>query len=838
MAVDPAQLLWTVREPLVVTGGKVDVFALREDGYRLPLFSRGPGQGVLPLPGGIVLLAVPRQDSALEPTSPGPETEREFRETLAHALGAEHPIAESLATLAEKLGQQLRESHGTRGARARVTTTADQQLLETLEERLRYAALQLNEPDSPLGEDKLTGCLRRVGREVGVEVVRPPDRDLAGARNPLDRILRASRAEYRTVRLRGDWEESSSPLLGFLRSGQGYEPVALLPGRRGFRLQRDGEHRPRLLGAAEREQLDPVAVEILPSLPPDRPVGLAAVLRLALHGNYGLLLGSLGLGLGVTLVSLFTPFLTRVTMSFIVPQGARPLLLEVGLGLVLAAALGAVLALSQNFHLAAWTQRSLRRVQLALWTRLFALPARFFRQYSSGDLTMRSLSIDQVAQMLSVPVLSALLSATFAVVYVAQMAAYNVLLAGAALLLLLTSFLYLFSLVRRSREISMTYLNGLRDANSWLVQMLEGAMKIRMTGAEDRLAARYLDRARRYAIATARETVLLGRMSAAFALFSGLSSAVFLTVIAWIWTGDASPIGPAEFLAFTAAFGLASGAVNGLSQILRPLAMTRAVSNSIQPILETVPESAGALQDPGQLEGQIELRHLSFRYGETGPLILRDINLSIPPGEMVALVGPSGSGKSTLQRLLLGFETPESGQVLLDGRDLRNLDPQLVRQQVGTVLQASRVERGSILENIVGRGEALEARAWEAAEQAAIADDIRAMPMQMRTIIEPGNLSGGQAQRILLARAIAHRPPLLLLDEATSALDNESQQRVTNSLDRLRATRVVVAHRLSTIRNADQIVVLRDGSIAEIGKYDELLARDALFAALMRRQQS
>ena len=217
-------------------------------------------------------------------------------------------------------------------------------------------------------------------------------------------------------------------------------------------------------------------------------------------------------------------------------------------------------------------------------------------------------------------------------------------------------------------------------------------------------------------------------------------------------------------------------------------------------------------------------------------MILKGLNLQVEPGKMLALVGSSGAGKSTITRQLLGFDTPNSGAVLYDGRDLRDLDPTMVRAQMGVVVQEGQVTRGTILKNILGSTSNDEAAAWAAAEKAALAADIRALPKQMSTIVDPTNVSGGQAQRILLARAIVRNPSIIILDEATSALDNSSQAQITAALKELKATRIVIAHRLSTIMSADQIVVMEAGVAVEAGTYDELMGKNGAFTALVTRQ--
>ena len=259
----------------------------------------------------------------------------------------------------------------------------------------------------------------------------------------------------------------------------------------------------------------------------------------------------------------------------------------------------------------------------------------------------------------------------------------------------------------------------------------------------------------------------------------------------------------------------------------------------LRPILEEPAEVEEGRQHPGELSGAIEVSHLHFRYEKDGPLIIDDVSFRIEPGEFVAFVGGSGSGKSTIMRMLLGFERPEAGTIYYDNQDLNSLDLRAVRQQVGVVLQDSQLLPTDIFRNIVGTSSKTVDDAWAAAEAAGLADDIKAMPMGMHTMISQGGgtFSGGQRQRLMIARAVVDKPRILFLDEATSALDNQTQAHVTESMAQLHATRIAVAHRLSTIVDADRIFVLEKGVIVETGSYDELVALGGYFTELVKRQE-
>ncbi len=299
-----------------------------------------------------------------------------------------------------------------------------------------------------------------------------------------------------------------------------------------------------------------------------------------------------------------------------------------------------------------------------------------------------------------------------------------------------------------------------------------------------------------------------------------------------------SDLSVSRFLAFSAAFGQVQAAALTLTSLISGVLAMVPLYERLSPILRERPEIDGSKLEAGELSGDVELAHVSFRYHDDGPLVLTDVSFRARPGELVALVGPSGSGKSTCLRLLLGFERPRSGSIYFDGQDLASLDLKSVRRQIGVVLQNSRPMAGDIYRNIVGTTDLGVDVAWEAAHMAGLAEDIEVMPMGMHTVISEGGgtFSGGQVQRLMIARAIANRPRMLMFDEATSALDNRNQQTVAESLERLKATRLIVAHRLSTIENADRIYVLDGGRIVEEGTYAELVAKKGLFARLAERQ--
>ena len=364
--------------------------------------------------------------------------------------------------------------------------------------------------------------------------------------------------------------------------------------------------------------------------------------------------------------------------------------------------------------------------------------------------------------------------------------------------------------------------------------VLNAVQKIRLSGAEKRVFARW---ARLYA-----KEAKLEYDPPVFLKLNG----VLITAISLIGTivlyflAIKTGIGESEYYAFSAAYGRVMGAFSALAGIAISVAGIRPVLEMAEPILTAVPEVAAEKEPVSRLSGSIEINHVSFRYEENTPYVLEDLDLKIKAGEYVAIVGRTGCGKSTLVRLLLGFEKPEKGTVFYDQYDLNSVDPCSVRKQIGVVIQNGQLFQGDIYSNIVISAPNLSLDdAWEAAAIAGIADDIREMPMGMQTLISEGQggISGGQKQRLMIARAVAPKPKILIFDEATSALDNKTQRQVSEALDSLHCTRIVIAHRLSTIRNCDRILVMDGGRIAEEGKYEDLILKNGYFAELVERQR-
>jgi len=364
--------------------------------------------------------------------------------------------------------------------------------------------------------------------------------------------------------------------------------------------------------------------------------------------------------------------------------------------------------------------------------------------------------------------------------------------------------------------------------------LISGVQKIRLSGAEKRAYARW---ARLYArqLALSYNPPLFLRANGAISLMISLAGTLVMYAMAL-----RSGLGVADYYAFNTAYGMVSGAFLSLTGIVSTVAGIRPVLEMAKPLMDTVPEVSEGKRVIEKLSGGIELNNISFRYNENMPMVIDDLTLKIRPGQYVAIVGSTGCGKSTLMRLMLGFEKPLRGSVYYDGKDLGTIDLRSLRRKIGVVLQDGKLFQGDIFSNITISAPWLTMDdAWQAAEMAGIAEDIRRMPMGMHTLISEGSggVSGGQRQRLMIARAIAPKPKILMFDEATSALDNITQKIVSDSLDKLKCTRIVIAHRLSTIRQCDRIIYLHKGKIVEDGSYEELIAKNGKFAELVERQR-
>ena len=696
---------------------------------------------------------------------------------------------------------------------------------------------------TPSAEGGLLGATRLVGEVLGMNVREPARSEIRRAsRYAIEGIARASRFRFRRVLLSGEWWRSDcGPLVGEIEEGQ--RPVALLrTERRGYEIvdPDTGDRKP--VDAGTNALLSPQAFMLYRRLP-DGVRNVWHLLRFAMQGRGGDLAFILGLAFITTLLGMITPQATALIMDRAIPDADERLLLEIGSGLLAAAFGVALFGLAQSFISIRLSVAVDASTQPAVWDRLLNLRMAFFKRFSSGDLLNRAMSVSEVTHEVNGQTLNTLLASAMALLNLALLYYYSPKLAfivlGLGLVVASASVIAGLSIRRYYRELMelQGHFFGL------VVQMVSAVSKIRVAGAQRRAfalwAKRYVEQLSLILRAQQGEDYVAVLHQAIPVLSSILLFSFGVTLLGGFAENTQGPVlSVGVFLAFNTAMGTFLMGITTLSQTVLDTLDTLAKGRRIKVLLDAQPEVDDSNADPGLLDGEIELSHVDFRYDPDGEHILKDVSLKVLPGEFVAFTGPSGSGKSTIFRLLLGFETPETGAVRFDGSDLAGLDVTAVRRQLGVVLQSGRINEGSIFDNIASGAPLLLDQVWEAVEDAGFGDDVRQMPMELHTVISEGgtNLSGGQRQRLLIARALAMHPKILLLDEATSALDNRTQAVVSASLDRRKVTRLVIAHRLSTIRNADRIYVLDKGRVVETGTFDELLSGRGLFASMIARQ--
>ena len=473
-------------------------------------------------------------------------------------------------------------------------------------------------------------------------------------------------------------------------------------------------------------------------------------------------------------------------------------------------------------------------VQAAAMARVMSLPADFFKDYSSGELFTRTQNLNTLCTMLVDAILSTGLTSLFSLAYFSQIFRFAPALTVPALLIVLATLLFSVATAWMQMKVSRKTMELGAKVSGMSYALITGVQKIKLSGAEKRAFARWGNLYAKQARISYNPPGLI-RYNNVISTLLTLAGTLFL-----YYTAVTGGVSAADYFAFNTAYGMISGAFLSLSEIALTAANIKPILDMAKPILETVPEVSEGKQVITRLSGAIELNNVSFRYNESMPNVIDDLSLKIKPGQYVAIVGSTGCGKSTLMRLMLGFETPQKGAIYYDGKDLAGIDLKSLRRRVGTVMQNGKLFQGDIFSNIIISAPWLTLDdAWEAAELSGIAEDIRRMPMGMNTMISEGSggVSGGQRQRLMIARAIAPKPKILMFDEATSALDNLTQKKVSQSLDQLKCTRIVIAHRLSTIKQCDRIIYLEKGKIVEDGTYEELLEKNGKFADLVARQR-
>ena len=536
----------------------------------------------------------------------------------------------------------------------------------------------------------------------------------------------------------------------------------------------------------------------------------------------------------VTLVGMITPRMNETLFSSVLASKNGRALIGAGIYLLAATVSGLLFGIVRTLiNLRINTKLDIN-VEAAAMMRMLSLPADFFKEYNSGELANRLGYINSLCNQLVSIVLSTTLSSLFSLMYIGQIFYFAPgLVMPAMSITLLTLAVTISSVLLQMRITKQQMLLSSKESGVTYA-LISGIQKIRLSGSEKRAFGRW-------GKAYASQAQLLYNPPLLLKVSSVITTGISLVGSMVIYYYAISTgVSVAQYYAFNSAFGMVSGAFMSLAGIISSIALIRPSLEMAKPLLETVPEIAEDKEVLTSLKGGIELNNITFRYNENMPDVIDNLSLKINPGQYVAIVGRTGCGKSTLMRLMLGFETPQKGAIYYDGRDLKRIDLKSLRQKIGAVMQNGKLFTGDIYSNIVITAPWLTVDdAWAAARIAGLEEDIRNMPMGMNTMIAEGQggISGGQKQRLMIARAVAPKPRILMFDEATSALDNITQRQVCQSLDQMKCTRIVIAHRLSTIKQCDRIIVIEGGKIIEDGTYEELIAAKGFFADLVSRQQ-
>ncbi len=682
-------------------------------------------------------------------------------------------------------------------------------------------------------DEKTRGAIDAI---LGYYHVRKKDipKKLVTVEGKLDHALHSSGVMYRRVELTKGWyRDAFGAMLGFKKEDG--SPVALLPhGFSGYSFFDDATCRYIVINDKNEALFEKDAFAFYRPFPLKKLTILDLaryILRVIEPSDYALIALATII---VTLVGMLTPRINLFLFRDVIESGDVSLLLVTSIFLLSVSWGGLMFNAAKSLISSRIDTKMSISVEAATMMRILSLPAGFFKQYSSGELSSRAGYVNSLCSTLVSVVLGTGLTSVFSLVYITQIFAYAPGLVVPALIIIIVTvgFSVLSSLMQMKLTKKQMLLGSKENGMSYAA--ISGIQKIKLTGAEKRAFARWGE-------LYAKVVELQYNPPLFLKINAVISSAISIvgTIVMYnqaIVTG----VSTAEYYAFNTAYGMVAGAFMSLFGMALTAANIRPTFEMAEPILKALPELSESKETLTKISGKIEIVNLTFKYSENSPIIIDNLSLKINPGQYVAIVGKTGCGKSTLVRLLLGFEKPTKGSIFYDGKDINSVDLKSLRKHIGVVTQNGRLFSGDIFSNIVIAAPQLTLNdAWEAARIAGIDEDIKLMPMGMNTLISEGSggISGGQKQRLMIARAVAPKPKLLIFDEATSALDNITQRKVSEALDEMDCTRIVIAHRLSTIRQCDRILVFDGGHIVEDGTFDELIEKGGYFAALVERQR-
>lgn len=679
---------------------------------------------------------------------------------------------------------------------------------------------------------RLFAAMEALGRSLNISIPYTPNPEPT-VKWYQEHYFRPQGIMWRTVHLSGSWyRDAMGVMLGSFEDGR---PVVLFPAWNGGCFYRDPDTgRKRRVRPDMAGRLRPEATLYYRPLPMRRLVGRDLrdyAVRSVAPAELLLLPAA---AVAVLLLAMVTPAMTKLLTAKVAPSSDLHLLSVILLVLLLVTGSSFLVTAMRQLLLARICTKVAIPLQAAFMMRVLTAPTGVLRSFAAGDLGRRIGSMYSSLRTLLNMLLSVLLTAVCSLICLPQMFFYAPAPAFIALMITLVLGILYAVVIRTRAAVSENRMAYQAEESGVTYALIDGIQKITLSGAEKRAYAIWA-RVHRDSIRSIYDPPLLLKV------FGVLTPVLLHAGMIGIYPAAArTGISPSSFYAFLSSYAILTGALSIVSANAVSFADALPLLRELKPVMDLEPEVGGQKEVVQRLRGDISIRDVTFRYTERLPPVLENLNLEIHSGEYVGIVGTSGSGKTTIFRLLLGFETPDHGEIRYDGKKLDALDVSSLRRKIGIVMQNGEIFRGTILSNItVGGTKLTENDAWAAAEIAGIAEDIRRLPLKMDTpLLDFGRgMSGGQKQRLLIARAIAAKPAVLLFDEATSALDNLTQKAVSDALGELACTRVVIAHRLSTVQNCDRILCLDRGHIVEAGSYEELMQKHGFFAKLVERQQ-
>lgn len=691
-------------------------------------------------------------------------------------------------------------------------------------------------------KDHLFRVCQLIGNRLGLTFSRPRVWTGPSVEERLKTLCMHSQVYYRRIRLFGHWWENQAiPLVAFYQKER--RPIALIPHPTlGYQLVDPAEGKISPLTGKKVSQISDVGYMFYRQLP-QGPLSLNNIASFSFWKRGRDWMAFIFLVLCGTLASLSYPIITQFLFDVVIPNRNEFLLFEIALGALLIS----IATLAFNFGRESIILRleslSDHDLEMALWQRLVNLPVRFFRNHSIYDLFTFTSSVSAIRQVLTSHVIHIFLNGAFAILYFFLMFYYSAILASVGVAIIAIQFLAIAIPLYFGIQYSRQLLDRQIQANNKMLEMVQALTKVRMAGVENRMFNRWGQTFTKMQQMDLKILLLQMRTGVFNVFWANASTWVIYFVVILIVMSQSTHdsymgLTLGGFMAFLSVFGLFSSALLQIGATLLNVIKIVPLWEKTKSFAQAEVENISTKTDPGILQGEIRIDHLTFSYQSDRPPVIHDVSLMIHPGESVAFVGPSGGGKTTLIRLLLGFEHSDQGSIYYDNKDLRGLNLQALRRQLGVVLQSGAIFDGTIRDNINGGRHYSIDEIKTALELCGASFFIQDLPMGIHTVLTNGgaSLSGGQRQLILLARAIVGKPKILILDEATSSLDNQKQMIVHEHLSRLPMTRIIVAQRLDALRHVDRIYVIEKGRIVDQGTFAELSKRTGFFSDLLARQ--